>query len=325
MLGYGDTEQSMKSVVILKICFSVLTLAFSVTLGTEKIVAQQREVWRSIVNRGGEFAAHIPPDMIVINEDRDYPRLILSSQDVRLDIIVRPNLGKKNIAITSPLRSSADSKLTTFELGEVSGRIGFSERPNRVATVINASSEKNQYFVAAYARVKDHPKVIRFLASIKFGGKPLLTIQNVEPESPGKATDIDDLESSEIVREFLKKPVNKKAEIRFESPDPTLQSAFGENGEARQSNANETRSLIILRMPKPAYTPYGGRVSGFVTVQVTLLSTGQIGTIVADPKLDRGLAESAVDAARQIKFIPATIEGKPVDVKRTFVYSFISR
>lgn len=315
----------MNRVAKLKTCFVLAALAASMTVGTAKIVGQQREVWRSIVKRGGEFVAHIPPDMIVINEDRDYPRLVLSSQEVRLDITVRPNKGKKNIAITSPISSSDDSKVTTFELDDVNGRIGFSERPNRFATIINASSEKNVYFVAAYARVKDHPKVIRFLASVKFGGKPLLSIPNLEPEPTGKATDIDDLESSEIVREFLKKPVNKKAEVRFESLDPAVQPAFGSDGEPRQSDPNETRSLIILRMPKPAYAPYGGRVSGTVAVQVTMLSTGQIGAIVADPKLDRGLAESAVDAAKQIKFIPATIDGKPVDVRRRFVYAFFSR
>lgn len=306
--------------------FTLASLGSLVVLGAATCLGQQREVWQSISNKGVEFAAHIPPDMIVINEDDDYPRLILSSQDVRLDITVKPNLGKKDVALATATRTAADSGITPFELGEVYGRVSMSERPNRFATVINASSAKKIYFVAAYARVKDHPKVSRFLASLKFGGKQLLTIPNIESEPAGKAIEIDDLKSSEIVREFMKVPKNNKAEIRFESLDPAVPSAFGPNGEARQSDPNETRSLIILRIPKPAYSPLSSsRVSGSVTVQVTMLASGQIGAIVADPKLDRGLAESAVEAARQIKFIPATVNGKPVDVRRKFVYSFFSR
>ena len=308
-----------------KNCFTLVTLGAFVLLGAPICLGQQREVWQAISNKGTEFAAHIPPDMIVINEDDDYPRLILSSQDVRLDISVRPNLGKKDVAITTAATTTADSVITPFQLGDVYGRVSVSERPNRFATVINASSGKKLYYVAAYARIKDHPKVMRFLASVQFGGKPLFTIPNMEREPAGKAIEIDDLKSSEIVREFMKIPKNKKVEIRFESLDPSVPSAFGPNGEARQSDPNETRSLIILRIPKPAYSPTSSRISGSVTVQVTMLASGQVGGIVADPKLDRGLAESAVEAARQIKFIPATVNGKPVDVRRTFVYSFFSR
>ncbi len=316
----------MKRAVFRQACLTVATIAAFVAFGAATTFGQQREVWQSIVNRGAEFAAHIPPDMIVINEDNDYPRLILSSQEVRLDITVRPNLGKKDAALISPTKSSVDSKITTFELGDVFGRVNISERPNRVATVINASSAKKVYFVAAYARIKDHPKVMRFLASLKFGGKALFTIPNIESEPASKGTEIEDLKSSEIVREFLKKPVNNKAEIRFESLDPAVPSAFGANAEARESDPNETRSLIVLRVPKPAYSPLNSsRVSGSVAVQVTMLATGQIGLVVADPKLDRGLAENAADAAKQIKFIPATVDGKPVDVQRKFVYSFYSR
>ena len=306
--------------------FTLASLGFLVVLVATTCFGQQREVWQSISNKGVEFAAHIPPDMIVINEDDDYPRLILSSQDVRLDITVKPNSGKKDVAITTATRTPAESKITPFELGDIYGRVSISERPDRFATVINASSGKKVYFVAAYARIKDHPKVMRFLASLKFGGKQLFTIPNMESEPAGKATEVEDLKSSEIVREYLKKPVNNKAEVSYQPLDPAVPSAFGQNGEPRESNPNETRSIIVLRMPKPAYRPANGLgVSGTVSVQVTMMGTGQIGAIVADSKLDRGLAESAVDAAKQIKFIPATVNGQPVDVRRTFVYSFFVR
>ena len=305
---------------------AVAVAAIFMAINTGQVFAQQRETWRSIVNGDNEFGARIPPDMIVINIDEDYPRLVLSTQDVRFDITIRPNLGKKDIALFPPSRKPEGDTETAFELGKVYGRVSLSERPNRVATVINASSSKHIYFVAAYSRTKNHPKVIRFLASLRFGGKALMTIPNAEAEPVSNTAKVADLESSEIVREFMKKPLNKGSDIRYEALDPLVLPAFGPNGQPRTSDPDETRSLIILRMPKPEYAPTGGRrVSGTVSVQVTLLASGLVGTIVADPTLDRGLAESAANAARRIKFIPAMIREEPVDVRRTFTYNFMSR
>lgn len=301
-----------------------ITTFFLLVIATQ-IFAQQREVWRSIVN-GDEFGAHIPPDMIIINEDSGFPRLVLSTQDVRFDITIRPNSGKKDIALVSQSRKPDDESDTAFELGKVYGRVRQSERANRYATLINASSSKHIYFVAAYARTKNHPKVIRFLASLRLGGQSVLNVRDAVAEPTSDPAKIDDLKSSEIVREYLNKPVNKDAKVLYESLDPLVFQAFGVNGEPRIGDPDETRSLIILRVPKPEYSPSGGlRVSGTVSVQVTLLANGQVGKIVADPKLDRGLAESAASAAKKIKFIPTMKLGVAVDVRRTFVYNFMAR
>jgi hypothetical protein len=39
-------------------------------------------------------------------------------------------------------------------------------------------------------------------------------------------------------------------------------------------------------------------------------------------KLNKGLVKNSVDAARRIKFLPAEVDGKPIDVSRMVEYSF---
>ncbi len=50
-------------------------------------------------------------------------------------------------------------------------------------------------------------------------------------------------------------------------------------------------------------------------------------TIIESPKgelskMNKGLVINSVDAARRIKFLPAEVDGKPVDVTKIVEYSF---
>lgn len=274
----------------------------------------------------GEFGASVPPETIIITEVDDHPIFVLSSQDVRIDITIRPNRGPSDSALA--IRPAARNRgiETDFELGKVVGHVNVSERPDRYATVIYASSKKYSYFVAAYARVPEHPKVKRFLASLKFDGKPLMNIPGENSKVSATPQQLEDMPSSPIVKQFLKTRVNKKNEVRFEPLDPKIPVVIDQEPDLDVTDLTKvTRSLIILRNPKPAYRPSLSRSSGIITVVVTLLATGEVGTIIVDSKADRGMAEAAVDAARQIKFIPAEYEGRPIDVTRRFVYGYVGR
>jgi len=279
--------------------------------------------WMAIVSGDSEFEAEIPPEMIVNNDIEDHPRLILSSYEVRIEISRRPNPGRKGDFL-SPRNSREPNTTRGFDTGSVIGRVYTSERPGRAATLIDASSSRYIYFVAAYARRPDDPNAQRFLSSIKFGGKYLFSNPALANRTAAPPKKIEDLENSALVKEYLRKPSSKDVAVRFEAVDVSV-PVFNNALPGPDPTDQETRSLIVLRMPKPAYRPWGERVSGTVTAQVSFMGTGQIGEIVVDPKLDRGLAEAAVDAARQIKFIPAEVAGKLVDVKRRIVYNFMAR
>jgi hypothetical protein len=287
-------------------------------------ICQQAVPWTRIASSRDGFSAVVPPEIIIIVDGRDYTRLILSTYEVRLEISRQPNRGQKDSALRMQPGPSDTGQNSTFKLGDVVGRVNISERPRRSATRITASSEKYLYTIAAYSRRPDHPILLSFLASLRFGGDPLLKTPSIAGDTLVRDVEMSELQNSPIVDEYLAKPARKNVDVSYEAPDPAI-PFWAANFEPTHDYENETRSLIVLRVPKPEYRPTGVRVSGGIKVQVTLLSTGQVGSIVVDPQLDRGLAKSAAEAAKQIKFIPAELRGQLIDVKRTFIYSFMSR
>lgn len=301
----------------------LLTLLLLLAAGVFAVTAQSGK-WEAFSTDNKEFGAAIPPGGILINVDRSFPRIILSTADVRVEVTRRKNNGEPDSALATRAAPRDRGSETEFELSGVVGHVNVSERPNRYATVIHASSKKYSYFISVYARMKDAPVAKQFLASLNFGGKPLFTIDGVAPPV-GTSQKLESMPSSEIVTRYLDIPNNKKAPVRFAPVDATIKVFRGQAEESDIESSVETRSLIILRMPLPTYRVAGARGSGTAPVTVTLLSSGQVGEVVIDPSVDRDFAESAADAAKQIKFIPAEVDGKPVDVKRTFVYAYTSR
>lgn len=72
-----------------------------------------------------------------------------------------------------------------------------------------------------------------------------------------------------------------------------------------------------LFAPDPEYSDEARKahVQGFVPLAVTVGSDGKPRDIVIEKRLGHGLDEKAVEAVRQWRFEPATIDGTPVEVK----------
>ncbi|MGB7207965.1 MAG: energy transducer TonB [Pyrinomonadaceae bacterium] len=85
-----------------------------------------------------------------------------------------------------------------------------------------------------------------------------------------------------------------------------------------------TTALKIISKPRATYTDAArtNNVQGSVLVKVTLLASGQIGSVTAVRGLPHGLTERAIAAARQIKFEPKKINGIPQTTIVTFDYGF---
>lgn len=74
--------------------------------------------------------------------------------------------------------------------------------------------------------------------------------------------------------------------------------------------------------PRPKYPDGQVCAQGNVTLKVEFLDTGDIGTIIAVSGLGYGMTEKAIEAAKQMKFKPAQLRGKPVTVHKTVQFSF---
>ena len=113
-------------------------------------------------------------------------------------------------------------------------------------------------------------------------------------------------ERTELLRDY--------APITDESGNPV---------QAYSSREVETRAKIISR-PVPVY-PRGARGSGImgtVVLRAIFGADGKVKNIRVVNGLPGGVTQSVIRAARQIKFIPATINAKPVSQRIQIEYNF---
>jgi TonB family protein len=80
----------------------------------------------------------------------------------------------------------------------------------------------------------------------------------------------------------------------------------------------------IISRPKASYTEEArlNNIDGAVMLRITFMASGEIGNVEVLRGLPYGLTEKAIDAAREIKFRPKTIDGEPVTTTMTFQYGF---
>lgn len=82
--------------------------------------------------------------------------------------------------------------------------------------------------------------------------------------------------------------------------------------------------LAIESKPRPVYTDAARleKTEGTVKLRVAFLSDGSIGNVEPLSELPNGLTEKAIDAAKKIRFRPATVDGVAVDSSKLIEYSF---
>ncbi|HEV2884952.1 MAG TPA: energy transducer TonB [Pyrinomonadaceae bacterium] len=80
----------------------------------------------------------------------------------------------------------------------------------------------------------------------------------------------------------------------------------------------------VLSKPEPQYTEEArkNQVTGTVVLRAVFTSGGQVTSIRAVSGLPYGLTERAIAAARQIKFVPATKDGRQVSMYIQLEYNF---
>ena len=88
--------------------------------------------------------------------------------------------------------------------------------------------------------------------------------------------------------------------------------------------AEVTKKALITYKPEPGFTEEAQRndVRGVVRLRAVLASNGRVRHIIVIRGLPDGLTEKAVEAARGIRFTPATVDGRPVSQFVILEYNF---
>jgi len=105
-----------------------------------------------------------------------------------------------------------------------------------------------------------------------------------------------------------------------------------ENVQAESLNPGETiyvgkdvdTKARLIRKPEPVYTEKarGEQITGTVVLKCVFAADGTVTNIRVVVGLPGGLTERSIEAARKIKFVPATKDGKPVSMWMQLEYNF---
>lgn len=104
--------------------------------------------------------------------------------------------------------------------------------------------------------------------------------------------------------------------------------AFATNGLGGESGIfagwEVTTKVKILQKSEPGYTQRAraAGIEGTVILRAVFSSNGTVEHILILRSLPAGLTEASIQAAKKIKFIPATRDGKPVSMIMELQYSF---
>jgi hypothetical protein len=108
-----------------------------------------------------------------------------------------------------------------------------------------------------------------------------------------------------------------------------IEQAKPENVDAKKEALPKTSSQSLYDVPlKILYKSQASRrdgqdcSTGVVRLRVQFLENGKIGQIYPISTMPYGKTESAIEAAKLIKFQPAMKDGKPVAVNKVIEYSF---
>jgi TonB family protein len=85
-----------------------------------------------------------------------------------------------------------------------------------------------------------------------------------------------------------------------------------------------TAKARVLAKPEPTYTEEArtAQIEGTVVLRAIFAADGTVQHLLIMNSLPRGLTQRAIDAARKIKFIPATKDGRPVSMYIQLEYNF---
>ena len=170
-------------------------------------------------------------------------------------------------------------------------RVVFVQTLNRVFTLHTVSLRR------------DSLDAIRFLNSFKLQPTAAIDSAVAEPIFPASPT-------SELTT--------------AQSPSESRSAAGGSSGTTASTTSRVTTPLRIHYKHKASYTDFARfyGIQGNVLLRVTFLASGEIGAVTKIRSLPFGLTESAIEAARQMRFEPESVDGVARNTTRPVSYTF---
>ena len=282
-------------------------------------------VWHRYSTSAGDLTFAFPGTDILVDQDGPTTWVLYAKNGLSLSVRADRTKGaKKRFMEIAEFPSSKEYK--GFTLDDFYGlwKRDTDTTKGTDSASFQLASKNGLYRITARSRDGRNTDLERFLRSIRLGGKQLVNAEISKEAEEASVTQIEGLPTSEEVAEALKRSTPKG--LKYTSSNATKN---GNKPEAdieitEEDSPKYSSSLVILRKPRPgfvdAYRTEG--FSGTVKFRATFRADGTVGPVELIKSLNKALNERAFNALKGIKFIPAKIDGKPVDVVRTIEYGF---
>jgi len=304
----------------MKVLFAlVFIILFSfVGFAQENPAATSQSDWVRIESPSKDLSLSFPPNYIVDNEDGTY-RIYAFKDGVQLYVTMQTNKNARK-EFGQGLKFLIDKKkYEFFKIGEDFLGMQYNDEDNLSGDYykwLHFASANGSYIISVRSKnLTDSSDYAKFLYSIRINDKPFFVPKNGDSQSEQKRVLISSLKTDDVVLKALKEENGKQSK---------LEKADKQDKEKIIDTTNYSKALIILRKPRANYTDSARQsgTQGTVRLKVTFLATGQIGTVKVVSSLSPDLDRMSFDAAKKIKFLPAEVDGKPVDTTKFVAYSF---
>lgn len=299
----------------LTICFSVLILSLFglARLGYTSSPIQNEQKWERYTGKGESFSISFPerPDAAVMYR----PARILDfrkGENYRGVLYSVYSDGSAYLVYSFPRHSEPLKQLVDE----------FSSRYSTAIKVVSARDTTVEGFTGERQLIKfrDVDGVLDFYATDN--RVYMLEVVGADESNPSVRRFLDSFTLGKDAG-TAKTSESAAIEIKPDSNKSSQADSTQDSGPVFTTNEVTRKAVIVLRR-EPQYTEEArqGGVSGTVVVKAVLSSSGKVTNITVIKSLPRGLTEKAIEATRQIIFIPAIKDGKFVSQTIQVEYNF---
>jgi TonB family protein len=300
----------------MKIALSLLGLFFAfASVFANAQTSTVPDSWVRVESKESDFSVGFPSPDFLTRADEGRYNIWYSEKGLSLKTtFAYPPNPKKEVARLGGYLKEPGTK--SFNSGDFVGVwfVRVAPGTQKRTAIFYLASSKGIYTIEAVNSADTAESCDRFLRSIRLGGKQIINVAKIDP-AESQTLNVKSLVTSEIIKQALKQ--RARTDLKLDkTPSPA-------NGVDLEETVY-TRPLIILSEPHASYSDYARErgIRGNIRIAVTFLADGTIGKIRLLQGLEKSLNDNVLEAARQIKFVPAQIDGKSVEITATFDYGF---
>lgn len=226
-------------------------------------------------------------------------------------LVLRNKLDSASVAANKALAIDPKNVEALYTLGIVDLRKGAKDEVIKIADSIIAL---NPNFAAAY--LLKSQAFVSHTAGVSY---PNYDASKSERQLNYKS-------AAEALEKYIQLETNKRAAQPWKEQLETLKFYLGDKGDGPEvyTGRQVTTKARLLSKPEPVYTKAAReeQIVGTVVLKCVFAADGTVRHILVVQSLPNGLTEQSIVAAKKIKFVPATFNGKPVSMWMQLEYNY---